>query len=175
MKKLLLVLMFVFTTTLSFASIGIKGGYSKGAGDSSDYSGIALGVDYMLNLGPIYIGPEIMYTNWSFERTIFATTWEYSTNDIQLNANALFKTPLGIYIGAGLGLNFLQSTIKAGSSENKGDRKAYVGFQGILGFELGLPGLPIKPFIEGRYQIITSDNDSTANYIYIMGGINIDF
>jgi hypothetical protein len=81
--------------------------------------------------------------------------------DVALSINAVFKSPVGIYGGAGIGYHSL-TTDFSGTSETNGK----IGLNFIAGYEFPLP--MFSPFIEGRYSALQDD----FSHFMILAGVN---
>ncbi|HCL57580.1 MAG TPA: hypothetical protein DHW82_11315 [Spirochaetia bacterium] len=164
MKKILLAVCLIFIGSVSFAGIGVKGGYVV---FDKDYSGFALGADYQMGLGPIVLAPEILY--WSANYKDNNSVMELSVQDLVFNLNG--KLSLGIfYGGAGFGINmfkiktkitFLGTPIESTASTNK------LRFNVFGGFQIPLP--MVTPFVELR--VVTLGETQ----FMALGGVNLGF
>ena len=168
----LLAVSFAFAQDLGFKAVGGGIGFgmiSFNAGTSTEslsgfaISGHAYLGDLTKNLG---LYPELQYLMTS--KDISGATWK--ANDFAINANVLYAIEMEgavkPYAGAGLGLNFLSTTLTTpsysvfgftvpGMSVSGSDTK--IGINLIVGARYQLnPGLTL--FLEPRYALVSDAN-----------------
>lgn len=89
--------------------------------------------------------------------------------------------PFGLYIGAGLGGRFTETSIKPAVEEitdeirdflrrNEEDRSA-ISWHGLAGISLRLPILPLSAFAETRFEDVGGDYTPKGYSVY--GGLNL--
>ncbi|HOJ49398.1 MAG TPA: outer membrane beta-barrel protein [Spirochaetota bacterium] len=163
MKRVVYLLLILFTVNTFAVEIGLKAGYMKGVTDNfKDYSSLpAFGFDLGMSFMIVKVSGEVMYFSASHK--------DYSDlkiKDTALNINVALKVPfIGIYGGIGTGIHFVKAESPFGSS----DTESKNGFNIFAGYELPLP--LISPFLELRY-VNVKDN---LSHLMILAGINLGF
>ncbi len=125
---------------------------------------------------------EVAWKKKSFD--IGGITGDLTLKDFSLNATAKYEFGLPVlrpYIGAGLGWHWLSysfsmssvGTIEVPVDENR------LGYHGLVGLALKLPGLPLEFFAEGRYTHILTKQEKfdtkASHYTTILGGVTLGF
>jgi outer membrane immunogenic protein len=141
------------------------------SGTSESFTGF--GFNARANLGELttnlYLVPELNF--WSTSKDIGGGTWKFS--DFAINGNVQYRFDMDgsiqPYVGGGLGLNFVKSTVEIddffgfGGSVSATDTE--IGINLIGGALFNLEG-NITPFGELRYVLV-----SNMNHLMIQAGI----
>jgi hypothetical protein len=107
---------------------------------------------------------------------------EVTYHHFSLNGSAKYNfslpaSPIKPYVGAGLGMHFIGSSVKLPHipydiplEEDYSESKT--GLHGLAGLNLSFPLFPLEIFAEGRYSTIFTEDESTkATSIY--GGLTL--
>ncbi|MCX8163746.1 MAG: outer membrane beta-barrel protein [Candidatus Micrarchaeota archaeon] len=167
MKKIIYLLLLLFTINTSGFEIGVKAGYMKGVTDEfKDYSALpAFGFDLGMSFAIIKISGEFIYL--SSKHKDYS---DFKINDTALNLNGAVKIPMvGLYGGVGIGIHFVKSKATLFGITVESDTESKAGFNIFAGYELPLP--LISPYLELRY-VNVKDN---LSHFMILAGINLGF
>jgi len=98
---------------------------------------------------------------------------------IGISAKKLFGVAIvKPYIGAGGALHALAYSIETdlinATFPVPDEKQSKFGMHFIGGVELDFPVFPLTPYLEGQYNIITTDEESTK-YVMINGGLTMNF
>jgi len=177
MKKKLLVAVFAIISTSAFAQkdsgFGIKAGFNynqngdligsiRSSGEnilegSSGKAGFHAGIFGKLNLGVIYIRPELVYTQTNSSYELENNDIDYKVSKLDLPVLVGFKLigPLNIF--AGPAFQYTLDNDLDGLSINNVENEFSIGYHAGIGVNLGKLGIDI------RYEGAFSENE--ANFI----------
>jgi outer membrane immunogenic protein len=164
----------VFGQGIGFYGIGGGLGFTNVSFSSESMSGISFHARAELGeiIENLYIVPELSY--WSVSKDfgdddIFGGNYEWSVSDFAINANVQYRFDMegsiAPYVGGGLGLNFVSSTVDVPFFGSVSASDTKIGLNLLGGAHMNLEG-KYKPYAEFRYVVV-----SDINHLMIMAGI----
>lgn len=182
MKKIVLILMFITTTSaMAQGGFGIKGGVNYSDNGRVEYSdltgagenvlqesadrrtGYHVGIFYGLDLGPFYIRPELLYTQTRSSYTYKSRNEDLDITKLDLPVLAGIKVFGPVHVFAGPSLQYVMNTDFSGAELSELEKDFTVGAQFGLGLQLGRLG------IDARYEQALSNRQADL-MADIMGG-----
>lgn len=180
MKKMLLILMMITTTSvLAQNGFGIKGGvnYSdNGQVEYSDFTGAGenvlqesadrrtgyhFGVFYGLNLGFVYLRPELIYTQTRSSYSYKSRNADFDLSKVDLPVLLGVRVLGPVHVFAGPSLQYILNNDFGGITLKELDSEFTIGAQFGLGIQIGRLG------IDARYEQALSQRQ--ANVMNMIG------
>lgn len=181
MKKFLLVLVLVSTTSaLAQSGFGVKGGINYSDNGKVEYSdfigagenileenanrrrGYHVGVFYHLNLGPVYLRPEMMYTQTISSYSYKSRNADFDVSKVDLPILLGIQVLGPVHIFAGPSLQYILDSDFGGLTLEELETEFTIGGQFGLGIQIGKLGL------DARYEQALSQRQ--ANVMDQIGG-----
>jgi len=156
---------------LNFTHGGIRGGYVAPEDPLDNTYGFGAEIGLGVPVPQLNFALEANYWNKSYTDPVF-TTWELDFTDINVGVSGKYDlmtapTPFCPYVGAGVGVHFVSSSIDIGfGSVSASDTKFGAHTFGGIRF----PVAPVVDlFVEARYTWVNPD------YFSAFGGIQYNF
>jgi hypothetical protein len=174
-RVLLLVALVALVAVVSNAQIGLKGiggevGYNSFSFSSESFGGFVVGA--VADLGEVSPGialyPSVTYASAS--KTLTGGDWKVSDLAINANVKYAFKggniTP---YVGAGLGINFVSTTVQIsyfGFSGSATGSDTKFGINLLAGAQM--PVGTMTGFVQAGYSLV-----SDVNFFQVVAGVMV--
>jgi hypothetical protein len=163
----------VFGQGIGFYGIGGGLGFTNVSVSSESMSGLSFHARAELGeiIENLHIVPELSYWSVSedFGDDILGGSYEWKFSDFAINANVQYRIDMegsiAPYVGGGLGLNFVSSTVDVPFFGSVSATDTKIGLNLLGGAHLNLEG-NIKPYAEFRYVVV-----SDMGHLMIMAGI----
>ena len=186
----------VSSWSLTGLSLGVRGGTADYSGDviaengvwpaSGDIgSGTMFGVHISASTLPIIdleLAAEYFEKDFDYPLPVIGST-TLTFRDVAVRATVKYGvfapplSPIAVYIGAGAGMDFLNTaypedlSLTDAQKENLLEDAAKISYHGLAGVKLSLPAVPFMIFAEARYGMIQAD-ESLKN-LSIYGGLSL--
>jgi hypothetical protein len=186
----------ICASAITGLSLGVRGGSSDYSGDviaanglwpaSGDLgSGTMLGVHINASTLPIIdleLAAEYFEKDFDYALPVIGAT-TLTFRDLAVRATVKYGvfapplSPVAVYIGAGAGMDFLNTaypediSLTDDQKENLLEDAAKISYHGLAGVKLSLPVVPFMIFAEGRYAMIQADE--TLKNLSIYGGLSL--
>jgi len=130
-----------------------------------------------VKVGTLPILDFIGFVDYSWKEKDIASNISLRVSDVTLGATALKKFGQGMlkpYVGAGVAAHKLVYSIEIQVQDTVlaailPEDETKVGYHVLVGAEIGLGLLPIAPYLEGRYNFISTP-DKTTKYLVVLVG-----
>ena len=120
-----------------------------------------------------------LFADYGFASKDISSQVKLKLHDFSIGATAkkmfgatLFKPYVGV--GAALHAMAYEFETDLGTPLPIPDNESKLGFHFLGGVELDFPVFPLTPYVEGRYNIITTSGDKTK-YFQLSGGLTMNF
>jgi hypothetical protein len=131
-------------------------------------------------IGTLPIIDFIGFLDYGWKKKSLGSGVDFRVSDFSFGLTALKKFGSSIlkpYAGLGLAWHKLAYTLEAGQSLVLPPAPAdetKTGYHFVLGAELGFPLFPLAPYAEGRYNIISTTDNSTK-FLLLSAGLTMNF
>lgn len=131
-------------------------------------------------IGTLPIIDFIGFLDYGWKKKSLGSGVDFRVSDFSFGLTALKKfgsSMLKPYAGLGIAWHKLAYTLEAGQSLVLPPAPAdetKTGYHFVLGAELGFPVFPLAPYAEGRYNIISTTDNSTK-FLLLSAGLTMNF